>query len=452
MFKKGFVSGIIILFVGTCIVSALNIDPMQISRTGNSGNYLYVGGSGLGNYSKIQDAIDNASNGDTVFVYDDSSPYNEDITIYKSIHLISVGQQKSVIIGGIAEVSDSITIIQIDANNCGIDGFIITRNDDAIAVGININSSNNKIINNAIINITEGIVIQPKTQNNTIIWNTITNNHYGIHTDQASNNTYANNIITSNSLYGIYNNYNSNENIFSNNLFSQNNYALRIKSSQKNTVHYNRFISNSWGLYVCCGSTSNYFYTNNLLNNSEAHVHEDSNLINIWYDSLNLSGNYWDDYIGIDANGDGIGDTPYNISNADNQDLYPLMKPWSNPPDTPTITGEINGEIQTSYEYTIQTTDPDHDDVQYYIDWGDHTFKITDLKESGVQIMESHMWSIKGTYSVKVKAIDEYSAESDWATLPVTMPYSFNKPLPQFLELLFHRFPNAFPLLRQLFG
>jgi hypothetical protein len=47
----------------------------------------------------------------------------------------------------------------------------------------------------------------------------------------------------------------------------------------------------------------------------------------------------------------------------------------TNPPNTPTITGEINGEIQTSYDYTIQTTDPDHDDVQYYIDWGDQTFK-----------------------------------------------------------------------------
>ena len=122
----------------------------------------------------------------------------------------------------------------------------------------------------------------------------------------------------------------------------------------------------------------------------------------------------------------------------------------SNPPNTPTITGEINGEIQTSYDYTIQTTDPDHDDVQYYIDWGDQTFNITDLKESGVQIMESHTWSIKGTYSVKVKAIDIYYAESDWVTLQVTMPYSSNKPLPQFLELLFQRFPNAFPLLRQL--
>jgi hypothetical protein len=38
-------------------------------------------------------------------------------------------------------------------------------------------------------------------------------------------------------------------------------------------------------------------------------------------------GNYWSDYDGADANGDGIGDTPY-IINAVNQDRYPLMNPW----------------------------------------------------------------------------------------------------------------------------
>jgi PGF-CTERM protein len=42
-------------------------------------------------------------------------------------------------------------------------------------------------------------------------------------------------------------------------------------------------------------------------------------------------GNYWDDYEGTDAEGDGIGDTHYSIdSEKDESDDYPLMKPFEN--------------------------------------------------------------------------------------------------------------------------
>jgi len=54
----------------------------------NDGNTLYVGGSGPNNYTKIQDAIDAASDGDTIFVYSYSSPYHENLVINKELALL----------------------------------------------------------------------------------------------------------------------------------------------------------------------------------------------------------------------------------------------------------------------------------------------------------------------------------------------------------------------------
>jgi hypothetical protein len=125
---------------------------------------------------------------------------------------------------------------------------------------------------------------------------------------------------------------------------------------------------------------------------------------------------------------------------------------WNIVPDTPTITGETHGKVRTLYEYTITTTDPDQNNVQYQIDWGDNTTQTTAFYTSGEDVNLTHIWGIKGTYSIKAKAIDEFGAESGWAILSVTMPCSYHMALMPFWMRLFERFPNAFPLLRHLFG
>ena len=55
--------------------------------------------------------------------------------------------------------------------------------------------------------------------------------------------------------------------------------------------------------------------------------------MHIWDDGK--EGNFWSDYNGTDADGDGVGDTPYVID-VQNQDRYPLMHIAATPPAPPT--------------------------------------------------------------------------------------------------------------------
>lgn len=96
--------------------------------------------------------------------------------------------------------------------------------------------------------------------------------------------------------------------------------GVRLSKSNNNVFYNNHFISNS-GLVYVYKSHNNSFYHNNFINNiHESYFRESYN--NTW--DFGDEGNYWSDYEGVDANGDGIGETPYVIDE-ENQDNYPLM-------------------------------------------------------------------------------------------------------------------------------
>jgi len=104
--KKGFVIGIVIVFLVGSLASGITINQKKNVQQSSRGT-LYVGGSGPGNYSTIQSAINDANSGDTIFVY--NGTYYENVEITKdSIKLI--GEDKYT--------------TTIDANNTG-DGFSI---------------------------------------------------------------------------------------------------------------------------------------------------------------------------------------------------------------------------------------------------------------------------------------------------------------------------------------
>jgi nitroreductase len=123
--------------------------------------------------------------------------------------------------------------------------------------------------------------------------------------------------------------------------------------------------------------------------------------------------------------------------------------PSNHQPEIPDISGPDSGKAGTEYIYTFNTTDPDSDDIYYYIYWGDNTNSgWIGPYSSGETIQTNHTWSKKGTYVIRCKAKDIYGAESDWGTLSVSMPrtISFNSLFMRFLE----QFPHSFPILRHL--
>ena len=69
-FRKRLVFSLAILLIGSCIIpisSSVEIERLISISGAPNGNILYVGGSGGENYSTIQEAIDAAISGDTIF-------------------------------------------------------------------------------------------------------------------------------------------------------------------------------------------------------------------------------------------------------------------------------------------------------------------------------------------------------------------------------------------------
>ena len=86
------------------------------------------------------------------------------------------------------------------------------------------------------------------------------------------------------------------------------------------------------------------------------------------------------------------------------------------PPLTPAApVGTTSGQVGTSCNYSVKTTDPDWDSITYGIDWNDGTSSTTGHLESGVTASVSHTWTRSGTYAVRVKATDSKGNASAWS-------------------------------------
>ncbi len=163
--KKTVLIALMILLILLNYVPTISSDETGLG-SGTFSTTLYVGGTGPGNYSTIQSAINDASNGDTVYVY--NGTYNEQINVNNQINLF--GENKyDTIIDGNNQNNDGFNIY---TENVSIHGFTITNHNSGIEFS---NQKNIIIVNNIIQNNDDGICFQ-SSYNITILNNTFLSN------------------------------------------------------------------------------------------------------------------------------------------------------------------------------------------------------------------------------------------------------------------------------------
>jgi len=365
-------------------------------------------------YSTIQGAVDEASAGDTIFVY--AGTY-EDIEISKDfdspteyITIEGENKEKTIINGqihvppGIAKMPNAvIKNFTIQGSVRGIyfertypsffrvEDCIIKDNDYGIYVVDCVHSDYKVQIKNCEIysNTKAGVYIR-KSRYFMFDGNHIYSNEDGFYSYADSYyHKILNNIVENNARYGI---------------------RLYWRSSHC-TVVGNTVMSNKYGISLTSESECNSIYHNNIIGNSDYQA-IDGCMGNKWDDGYPSGGNYWSDYTGDDKfkgpgqdlpGSDGIGDVPYKID-ADSIDHYPLMEPYgvnkppvasfTYTPEKPVVNQTIEFDASSSY-------DSDGTITTYEWDFGDG-----DKATGGIV---THSYSSEGEYTVTLTVTDNSS-------------------------------------------
>lgn len=311
------VSGIMLLLL---LIGMLTL-AFNIQSVKSEPKTWTVDDDGPADFYRIQEAINAASDGDTIFVRNgtyfphiaDGILTFDNICVNKSVSLIGENRDATII-----DVQWWCTpVIKVEADNVTISGFTI-RNScyvfGYVGGGIELNSSYCYISNNIIVKSQYGVHLSGLSRNNVISNNIVTDNEVGIFVTRDSHNT----LITGNS-------------------FNNTGYGIEIWVSSNVTIIGNLFSihpeSVEWALTIRMSLSTGLIYHNNFMNTSLA-IYPSCNVT--W--DKNGEGNFWIDYNGMDADRDGIGDTPY-IIDENNRDNYPLIYPYGYVPNP-----DLNGD------------------------------------------------------------------------------------------------------------
>jgi nitrous oxidase accessory protein NosD len=302
-------------------------------------------------YPTIQAAVGNASAGDTVFVR--TGIYHESITIDKPLNLVGENPQNTIIIGIQSYQSYLMPAIEVFLGNFTISGLTVKDSQMGIAVR---SKSEGKILSCNLLNNTYGIYAQGSLDfvkasgeyishgsNLFVSGNYIAENEFGLAATNG-NVTIHNSTITNNKETLLF--WGETFNVYENTIANNQEFGIEFGPSCSNClVHDNNIEQNGIGIQLnrfpisdtyTIGS-GNVVYKNNFINNArqagEVEQYDytsPANGTDIVSWNSGTVGNYWSDYHGIDANNDGIGDTPC-IIDENNTDYHPLMNPITIP-------------------------------------------------------------------------------------------------------------------------
>jgi parallel beta-helix repeat protein len=264
-------------------------------------------------YSTIQEAVNHAFDGDTVYVK--TGTYYEHVVVNKTVSLVGENRDTTIIDGNrtgcvLDIVSDSVNVTSFTVQRSGNTMFpdfdagislnnakscIISNNNitDNGCFGIHLLNSNQNTIsendltrnamyaidlttshnntvssNAAIFNTNIAIGMHIASENNNIIGNRVISNPCGIDAANVSNNTISHNYLTDNSEIGIWVQDNSiNNGIYGNNVTGSR-YCIKIEEqADSNTVSGNILTGGQFGIYIL-----NARYTE-IYNNTVAHCY-----------------------------------------------------------------------------------------------------------------------------------------------------------------------------------
>jgi parallel beta-helix repeat protein len=329
-------------------------------------------------------------------------------------------------------------IILYHADNGNIqNNEIASNNFDGICL---YNSNNCTIAGNTVRSNQFGITIMEYSNHTTISSNSVNSNtYYGINLSQSRWSAVEANNVSDNAGNGICISEGTGNQIENNNV-SGNQNGLDLWDSSNNTLENNRLRDNVCGMYLDY-SNSNHIINNNVSSNTEYGIYltassgnaiyhnrigeniiaqaYDGNGGNLWDNGFPSGGNHWGDYVGIDANADGIGDAPYTgmLGGVGARDRYPLMQPWFLDAEPPVASAGPDRLIDEGTSITLNGTgSTDNVGVVRYI-W---TF-IEGLQTKVLQGKSPfYNFTMPGIYSITLNVTDS-AGNSDTDTLTISV-------------------------------